>query len=135
MPFFPWTDEFLIGIGTIDEQHRRLVDTTNRLAEEFDKPEPDREVIGEILEGLLADAMNHFIFEEELFQRFGYPQAAAHKSEHDGFSGDVLNLLERFEGGANVEHDALNLLKDWLSHHILIVDKAYAPFLKEKGVA
>lgn len=134
MPFFPWTDEFLMGVGTIDEQHRWLVDTTNQLADELDKPDPDREVIGKILEGLVNYSMNHFIVEEELFQRFDYPHAAAHKKEHDDFSGNVMNLLERFESGANVDDDVLNLVKDWLTHHMLVVDKAYVPFLKDQGI-
>jgi len=30
--------------------------------------------------------------------------------------------------------EVMNFLKDWLSHHILSVDKKYAPFLNEKGI-
>lgn len=134
MPFFPWSDEFVLGIGKIDAQHRWLVDTTNQLYDELTKPNPDRGVVGEILEGLMDYTMNHFIVEEELFQRHGYPESAEHKAEHDRFTGKVMGLLERFEEGADINDDVLTLVKKWLTHHILSVDKAYAPFLTGKGV-
>lgn len=134
MPFFPWSDELLIGIARIDEQHRWLVDKTNQLHDEFAKPDPDRNVVGGILDGLLDYTVNHFIVEEELFQRHGYPETAAHKAEHDRFTSNVMALLEQFEEGADINDDVLNLVKEWLTHHILTVDKAYAPFLIEQGV-
>lgn len=134
MPFFPWTDDFVLGIEKVDEQHHWLVDMTNQLYDELAKPDPDRNVVGEIVEGLMDYTVNHFIVEEELFQRHDYPETAAHKAEHDRFTSNVMSLLQRFEDGADVNDDALNLLKEWLTHHILSVDKAYTPFLKGKGV-
>ncbi|MCL2591393.1 MAG: hypothetical protein FWD67_11125 [Betaproteobacteria bacterium] len=35
MPFMPWSDEFVLGIDSIDKQHRWLVETTNRLYDEL----------------------------------------------------------------------------------------------------
>jgi hemerythrin len=134
MSFMPWTDAFALGIETIDQQHRWLVDATNRLHAEVSKAEPDRAVLGEILEGLVDYTMNHFVLEEELFQRFGYPETDAHKVEHDGFTAQALDLLLQFEDGASVGAEVLEVLKAWLSHHILKVDRAYAPFLKVAGV-
>ena len=134
MTFFPWTDELVVGFDQIDEQHRWLVDMTNKLHDELAKPNPDRAAVGEILEGLMDYTMNHFIVEEDLFQRHGYPETLAHKAEHDRFTSGIMELLDRFEEGADINDDALNLLKDWLTHHILTVDKGYAPFFKEKGI-
>jgi hemerythrin len=130
----PWSDDLSMGIDTIDNQHRWLVDATNRLHTEVIKPEPDRAVLGEILEGLVDYTMNHFVLEEELFQRFGYPEDVAHKAEHDAFTAQAMNLLLQFEDGASVGPAVLDFLKEWLLHHIMKVDKAYAPFLREKGV-
>lgn len=135
MPFFPWSEEFSIGIREIDEQHRWLVETTNKLYDELAKEDPQRAVAGEVLEGLIAYTMNHFIVEEELFQRHGYPETLAHKAEHDRFTANVMGLLERFEQGADINDDVLALIKDWLTHHILTVDKQYAPFLTDRGVS
>ncbi len=134
MSFMPWTDALAMGIESIDKQHRWLVDATNRLHGEITKPNPDRAVLGEILEGLVDYTMNHFVLEEELFQRFGYPETQAHKAEHDGFTATAMNLLLQFESGASVGPPVMDLLKEWLLHHILKVDRAYASFFKAAGV-
>lgn len=134
MSFMTWSDSLAMGIGSIDEQHRWLVNATNQLHSEITQPTPDRAVLGEIFEGLVDYTMNHFVQEEELFQRFGYPETAAHKAEHDALTTQVMQLLLKFEEGDNVGEPALDFLKGWLLHHILKVDRAYAPFLKAAGV-
>lgn len=132
--FMPWSDEFVLGIASIDAQHRWLVEATNRLYEQVESQNPDPKVVGEVLEGLVDYTMNHFILEEELFHRFDYPETPEHKQEHDRFTHQAMHLLLNFEGGDPVSEDALEFLKAWLIHHILRVDKAYVPFLKAKGV-
>lgn len=138
--FMPWSDALSLDIPSIDGQHRWLVDATNALHDELSKasPEagtvPDPGVIREIVEGLVDYTMNHFIFEEELFNRLGYPGADTHKEEHDKFTASILNLLQRFEDGEPVTYQTLEILKHWLTHHIMEVDRAYAPYLKARGV-
>lgn len=134
MTFMPWSEAFELGIPSIDQQHRWLVDATNRLYAEIETQNPDPKVVGEILEGLVDYTMNHFVYEEDLFTRLGYPESAAHKREHDGFANEAMKLLHNFEGGDPVGEEALEFLKAWLVHHILRVDKAYVPFFKEHGV-
>ena len=134
MSFMPWSEALQLGLETIDNQHRWLVEATNTLHDELNAPTPDRAAIGRILEGLVEYTMNHFVLEEDLFLRFGYQETAAHKAEHDGFTANVMQLLLKFEQGENVGLDTLELLKTWLQHHILIVDRAYVPFLREHGV-
>lgn len=134
MTFMPWTKELATGIQSIDDQHLWLVNTTNQLHDEINKTEPDKEKIGEILHGLIDYTFNHFIYEEDLFKRFDYPESSAHLAEHNKFSTTVNELLEKFEKGESVNNAALEFLKDWLKHHIMKVDKAYVPFLKEKGI-
>lgn len=135
MSFMPWTDALAMGIESIDKQHRWLVDATNRLHAEISKAAPERAVLGEILEGLVDYTMNHFVLEEELFERLGYPETPAHKAEHDAFTATAMQLLLQFESGESVGLPVLDFLKEWLLHHILKVDRAYAPFLKAAGVS
>lgn len=134
MSFMPWTDSLHLGIDSIDLQHRWLVDATNRLHEEISTDQPRRKVLAEILEGLVDYTMNHFVLEEALFQHHGYPENDAHKGEHDIFTAQAMKLLLDFEGGAEVGPATLELLKEWLLHHIIKVDRAYAPFLLAAGV-
>jgi hemerythrin len=130
----PWSEDFELGIGSIDEQHHWLVDATNRLHEQVESQTPDNEVLREILEGLVDYTVNHFILEEELFDRLHYPETEAHKAEHDDLTRQTIQLLLNFEKGAPVSAETLEFLKGWLMHHILRVDKAYVPFLQEHGI-
>ncbi len=132
MAFMPWTDDFLIGIAEIDDQHRWLVDTTNKLYDEIAKEQRDPNTISDILFGLVEYAINHFIVEEDLFNRFGYPQSDSHIEEHNSFNKKAAKLLQDHEAGEEVSEQALVFLKNWLKHHILVNDKAYVPFLKDK---
>jgi hemerythrin len=134
MPFMPWSDAFVLGIDSIDKQHRWLVDATNRLHDQIESRRPDNTVVREILEGLVDYTMNHFILEEDLFNRLGYPEHDAHKEKHDQFSTHAIDLLLRFEKGEAVTQETLEFLQGWLIEHIMKVDRAYVPFLKEKGV-
>ncbi|QEL64030.1 hemerythrin [Oryzomicrobium terrae] len=134
MAFMPWGDALKIGIDSIDAQHHWLVNATNTLHDEILRDEPRTAVIGEVLEGLVDYTMNHFIVEEELFQRLGYPESPGHQAEHNRFTSGALDLLQRFESGQAVSVEALEFLKNWLTHHILEVDRAYVPFLKAHGI-
>ena len=79
--------------------------------------------------------MNHFIVEEELFKRHGYTESAAHISNRNGFTDTIMTMLDKFQHeGADVGKDTMTVLKDWLTHHITVADKAYAPFINAKGV-
>jgi hemerythrin len=134
MTFMPWSEQFVLGIESIDRQHQWLVTTTNKLYDHVESNLPDDAAVREILEGLADYTVNHFILEEDLFNRLGYPEAEEHKKEHDAFTHKAIHLLLDFEKGEAVTKDVLGFLKSWLKHHILIVDKAYAPFLKARGI-
>lgn len=134
MTFMPWTPTLEVGIAEIDEQHRWLVDQTNSLHDAMAEGASPQQV-GTLLEGLMDYVMNHFIVEENLFARLGYPETEAHQAQHNHFSGQIMSLLARHESGESVGTDALELLKDWLVHHILKVDKAYVSHFLAHGVS
>jgi hemerythrin len=134
MLFMPWTAELEVGIAEIDEQHRWLVDQTNALHDAMQGAAAP-EVVGTLLEGLMEYVINHFIVEENLFQRLGYPDGDAHQAQHNQFNNQVMSLLHRHEQGEAVGPQTLELLKDWLIHHILKVDKAYVQHFRQHGVS
>lgn len=134
MTFMPWSSDIAVGLGEVDDQHRWLVDCINRLHTELSGDAPDKASIGATLEGLMDYTMNHFIMEEALFERHAYPDAVAHKAQHDQFTGTILQALTAFEGGQNVSHGVLEFLKTWLLQHIMRTDKNYVPFLKAQGL-
>ena len=133
MTFMQWDEAYAVGLADIDQQHQWLITTTNLLHDELAHSTPDRAFIAEVLEGLMDYTVNHFILEEALFQRCEYPAGDAHKRLHDKFSATLLGVLKDFEGGADIASGMRELMKNWLIQHILIADKAYAPYVQAAG--
>ena len=93
------------------------------------------DVLAGVLERLKQYTVKHFSTEEELFDRFGYPEAPAHKKAHHDLVEKVLAFEQELKNGrAKVTMEIMRFLKDWLVGHIMGTDKRYAPYLNSKGV-
>ncbi|MFW5734844.1 MAG: bacteriohemerythrin, partial [Oceanidesulfovibrio sp.] len=129
-----WTNELSVGIGSIDDQHRMLVDLINELNEAM-KQRKANDVILDVLDRLKAYVVEHFAHEEKLFDRHGYPESQSHKEVHRKFVDQVSAFETQLKNGrVTLSMEIMKFLKDWLTGHIMGTDKKYAPFLKQKGV-
>jgi hemerythrin len=134
MPLIEWNESLSVDIASIDKQHQKLVSMINELHQAM-KNGKGKEIIGNIIEGLVSYAVIHFKTEEDYFDEHGYPEAAAHKEEHAGFVKKVSEFKELFtQGKLGLSVDVIYFLSDWLRDHIKGSDKRYGPFLKEKGL-
>lgn len=134
MPLIQWNDQLSIGIDSVDKQHKVLINLLNKLNDAIADGNADL-ILAEIFDGLSAYTIKHFAYEEGLFKKYKYNGTEAHKHEHAKLIKQVKNLRQKMDAGdlmVNVE--VLDFLKEWLTYHILISDKAFAPFLIEKGV-
>ncbi len=134
MPLVAWSEEYSVNVREIDDQHKRLFSILNRL---FDAKgsNQERETLGMILSELLSYAETHFATEERYMRRHAYPALAAHVREHQVFIQQLSDFRQRFEDGrAGLDVMVLFFLLTWLRNHILINDRAYGPFLNERGV-
>jgi hemerythrin len=94
-----------------------------------------REALGKILNGLVEYTSTHFATEEQLMKDAGYPGYLEHKDKHEKMAAKVLDYMQKYQ--ANEIKSLIeisNFLKDWLKKHIMNTDKAYSPFLNEKGI-
>ncbi len=134
MPLFNWSEKFLTNVKELDEQHKKLVSLINNLHDAMTKGK-GKEIMGKILNELADYTDYHFKTEEKLLEKHAYPDYAKQKSAHDSFTKKVLDLKDRYhKGQTTISVEVMNLLSDWLKDHILRLDKAYGPFLNEKGV-
>lgn len=134
MAFIQWRQDFSTGIGQIDEQHKKLVGMVNDLYEAMSKGE-GKDALGRVLGGLVSYTKGHFATEERLMTQHAYPGFAAHKTEHDKLTAQVLELEAKFKAGkAVMTVQVASFLKDWLANHILNTDKQYGPYLLGRGV-
>jgi hemerythrin len=134
MPIISWNDNFSVGIKEIDAQHQCLIELVNKLHDSM-KAGKGNAVLGPVLEDLLKYTQFHFSTEEKYFRKYGYPEYLQHKQQHDDLTQKALELKSNFEKGKlTISIEVMNFLKDWLSSHILGVDKKFGPFLLSKGL-
>lgn len=134
MPLITWNDSLSVNVQEIDSQHKRLVELINQLHDAMSQGR-GREVMGKVLDGLISYTRTHFAYEERLMAARAYPSLAQHKAEHDALTKQVLDLQSQFLAGqAVLTLQVMKFLKDWLSNHILEVDKKLGAYLNTKGV-
>ncbi len=135
MPLMMWNDKMSVGIPRIDEEHKKLVAMLNELYDSVQAGH-GKEALGKILDGLIAYTAGHFKHEEKLFAETGYPDAPAHKKEHDDLTKQVLDVQQKYKAGVTgtLSLEVMNFLKNWLVNHIQGSDKKYAPHLNSKGI-
>lgn len=79
---FLWKKEFELGISSIDDQHKRLLEIGNRINDLLINHEEDDDNYDEIfmvIEELKDYTIYHFNTEEELFVKYKYPEYNEHK--------------------------------------------------------
>ena len=133
MPIMSWNNTLATGIASIDGQHQQLVGYVNELYDAMTKGQ-GKEATGKILTRLVEYTVKHFAHEEQYFARIGYPDAAAHIAEHELLKKQVGEFGKKFAAGqATVNAELMNFLRNWLTAHIMMIDKKYVAHLKAKG--
>ena len=134
MSYIDWSANFNIEIDSIDQQHKKLAEIINTLYDAMKQGKGQQELNHTFAE-LARYTQNHFKYEEDLFDKFGYLQAMSHKKEHTDLLNKVALYAEHYQNGKiMMSLEVMDFLKSWLMNHILVTDKAYSAFLKEHGV-
>ncbi len=134
MPIITWSPRFSVGVEHLDKEHQTLVDTLNILHDSMRSGE-GKQSLNAILLNLIDYTATHFKSEEELFDKYNFPETAEHKEEHEKFVQQVLSFKEDFDASrVFITLEVMDFLKNWLLNHILGSDKGYGPFLNKLGV-
>ncbi len=140
MKTFVWGPEFFTGIGLVDDQHQRLVDLFNRLADALLEPENTAESsITSAFHTLTAYVREHFALEEGLMRvhHVDRRHIDLHVELHDQFSDQVYAMWMARGALGNPAEVFLSFLTSWLCAHVLGVDQALARQIQaiQAGVA
>lgn len=125
-----WTDEYEIGIGVIDAQHRRIVEYINRI--DACEQSGDHTQMNDVLHCLVDYTLSHFAFEEALMEDVGYQELESHKLTHDSFRRQIERLKARYHQGDDVAVELSEMLLTWLLKHIMTDDQSYAPQVRKQ---
>lgn len=134
MALIVWNDKLSVQVRQFDDEHKQLIEMVNKLHDAM-KEGKGKQVVGDVLEGLINYTKKHFAAEELVMKANSYPDYEKHKKEHNQLTMTVLDLQKGYAAGnAPLSQSVMGFLKDWLTSHIQGVDKGYGPFLNGKGV-
>ena len=124
---FQFTDDCLIGIKELDDEHRRLFSLINQAIDVLNHTDSNDRCtqITHLLEELTQYADTHFAHEEAYMEQIGYEGLAAQKNAHASFVArlESINLLELDENPQKYMESLIEFLLGWLINHILYSDK------------
>jgi hemerythrin len=132
MSILQWNEKYSVGVGAMDDQHRILISILNELHEAMTLTH-DAQAGERLLDKLLNYTSHHFNREEELMEASAFPGAAQHRLHHANMRQNVKDLMTR-RGDPALNIDLMFFLRDWLKSHLLVEDKAYGPWLNQKGI-
>ena len=130
-----WNDKYAVGIRTVDEQHKGLIEKIDELRNAMRAGE-GRTKLASLIQFLGGYAVKHFTTEEGLMRLYGYPKFDEHKKIHEDFKADFGKLAAEVD--STVKSSLLTIeverrLSNWLIAHIQARDKEAAAFMTAKG--
>ena len=130
-----WSEDYVIGIKEIDEQHKAFFEAAHRLYDRILNCEGEK-AIEESVTFLSDYANRHFRTEEAFMQKHGFPRLEEHQKLHAEFF-DMLEALVHdlnlFGPSQHLADQALEVSQDWLIHHITDEDAQYAAHARQQA--
>lgn len=124
-----WDDSLSVGIGSIDHQHRKFLSLLNDLYDAALQLKGQDEILS-ILRRMGEYTKEHFSYEEGLMVECDYPDYQRHLAEHISFIEFVEKTTKRLEMEDFISSiELITYLRDWLTNHIINVDKHYGGHL------
>ncbi len=136
MPFYEWSESMSVGVRLLDDDNKRIIGIINQLHECVQHGSPT-DVLDEIFDSLIAYFEFHFSREEKVIEACGYPHAKIHQEEHVVFTEHMYKLRGRQLRGTGpaIDNELVDYLKNWLNHHILILDMGYQSYVLDHPMA
>lgn len=126
--------EYYTGIDLIDQEHARLFElaqeTHDLLYDDLLQDKSDQ--IIHLVSELINYTKLHFAHEEAYQKSINYPYIKEHAAQHRQFEDSLLEIdLDEVENDFDSQNDTVEQLLDflinWLTNHILKVDKNIKP--------
>jgi hemerythrin-like metal-binding protein len=127
MTIMQWNDKLEVGVESMNDEHRALLDWMNRLHDREAAGASKAEIVM-LARQLQTSAVKHFRSEEAYMASIGFAGLRNHRQIHDS----LLETLTRHvtaiaEGDGKVPRGFFTFLKVWLTAHIQGVDAKYSP--------
>jgi hemerythrin len=122
MKYLRWSEDFSIGVDSVDYEHQTLMEMINTIYAELENRRDIAEVkqtLGEVHARISA----HFALEERIMCQASYEEFAAHKDDHEDLLDQIRTLMDAIEYDPEPALDMLSeQLADWFSRHFATFD-------------
>ena len=134
MTLVKWTWKLSVGVSSLDEDHRRLADLINQIAEAV-KHQKGAVEIARLWTKMSTELVEHFAREEALLEHLAYPDFSAHWNHHvetNRALGQMAAFIDtHLQGGEQPE--ILTFLKHWYHNHVGGSDLELRDFFVKSG--
>jgi len=129
-----WRESMTVGVKEIDDQHKQLIDTIEKLNEKIIQHAVENDLT-DIFEQLSRYIHIHFATEEAYFDKFHYAEAEAHKAAHLFFANRVSEMRQNPDRGMHaLSLELVAFLEFWLVGHVMVMDQRYVQCFHENGL-
>ena len=128
-----WNDSLSCNHNGIDNQHKKLIEIINKVSAALVAEEYEFEKVVDIVTDLDSYIDEHFKFEEKLMKKNDFPESKEHLSEHNDLriKMDKMNIFD-VKNHEEFFSDLLIYLIEWLTNHIMKIDKNLGIYIAVK---
>ena len=129
MSFIKWNKKDILGIPSIDKQHKEIYEIVNNL---HDLKDDNKSKISKQYKILLAKFIEHFDTEEDFMKERNIISLFSHKLEHERALEKYTTYFEKYKANKEpFDEDILHSLKTWLVNHAEMKDNKLKQYAKE----
>lgn len=116
-----WSDDFSVGVASIDHEHQQLIGLINEICHELDTDiDASRD---ELLGELFAKISAHFALEEKIMRDKHYDHYQQHKTDHEKLLNEIRDIMDSYEDAGQTSAEKLvKSLDDWFGVHFKTED-------------
>jgi hemerythrin-like metal-binding protein len=133
---FKWSKKYSVKIKSLDEQHKNFFNLANKILDIVKKKEISQHELLRLVSEFGNYALYHLSTEEEYFKKCNY-QDPLHIQAHNAYREKMNSLHIKIRQGdrpKKIAEDLANYAINWLTKHILVMDKKYSEPLIKCGV-
>ena len=122
MSLLQWKPEYSVGIQSMDDEHREMIELINATYEKL-KSNADADQVEEYLGEIFSTISMHFALEERIMRNVAYGEFQAHKDDHEVLLDRLRDLMDDFfvdpaSGASRLEQS----LSNWFAGHFSTFD-------------
>ena len=117
MTLIAWKDEFSVGVESVDQEHREMIELINGLDSAMARDADCITVISTLGE-IYAKISAHFALEEKIMRDADYKELTSHKEDHERLLDSLLMIIDGVDDEGRYDRVELSSgLDRWFTDH------------------